>query len=367
MNAHNEGIHLAEPAEGSQDPRLLAGQLGREIASPLASALERVISLTTTGKIRRTSLTALRDEIEQALRAGTVAQELCQLMHQSTRLRAERLDLTAALRQSLMRLKGPQSADEVHVRGSVSAPQVTMDATLAGRLITAVAQWALYRGSSAARWTLEAGRMQTEARLSCTVTLRDDVRGEDSRRTMDWRLIEMLSESAGTRLLRRDDAGVTSLTIEFPRTASQNTIEGMLVEELDPEEAVALYANTVKGTSLLIVAGRRETRDVVQEAVKPLGLISDYARSVEEARDFCDSGLPHAIVYEPTVRGVPFEPLRIRLLAQDQPIALVEIHDQERDGNILNEIRPRLRARRHALAQDLPPLLINELTRTLQP
>lgn len=367
MNTTNEGFPLAAPLEAGQDPRLLAGQLGREIASPLASALERVIGLTNTGKIRRASLTALRDEIEQALRAGTAAQELCQLMHQTTRQRAERIDLAAALRQALLRLKGPQVPDEIHIRGSVAAPQATVDAALAERLITAVAQWALYRGESASRWTVEAGRMHTEAHLSCTVTLRGDERGEDSRATMDWRLIEMLSQTAGTRLIRRDEVGTASLTIEFPRTASVNSIEGMLVEELDPEEAVALYAKTVAGTSLLIVAGRRETREIVQEAVKPLGLISDYARSVEEAREFCDSGLPHAIVYEPTVRGVPFEPLRIRLLAQDHPIALVEIHDEERDGNILNEIRPRPRARRQALARDLPSLLMNELSRTLQP
>jgi len=367
MNKINEGVPLDMAADAASDPRLLAGQLGREIASPLASALDRVITLTTTGKIRRTSLSALRDEIEQALRAGTAAQELCQLMHQSARQRPDRIDLGAALRQTLVQMRGPHAADEVRVLGSLAAPLATTDPTLAGRLMTAVAQWALYRGSSAAQWTVEAGRLQTEARITCVVRLRSDERGDDGRTTMDWRLVETLSEALGTRLLRRDDAGLASLVIEFPRTAAQHAIEGMLVEELDPDEAAALYAKTVAGTSLLIVAGRQETREIVQQAVKPLGLISDFARSVEEARDFCDSGLPHAIVYEPTVRGVPFEPLRIKLMAQAPSIAMVEIHDEERNENILNEIRPRPRAKRKSLMQDLPPLLMNELTRSLQP
>lgn len=367
MNKINEGAPLDMASDAASDPRLLAGQLGLEIASPLASALDRVITLTTTGKIRRTSLTALRDEIEQALRAGTAAQELCHLMHQSARQRPDRVDVAAALRQTLVRMRGPNAADELRVLGSVASPLATTDPALAGRLMTAVAQWALYRGSSAAQWTVEAGRLQTEARVTCAVRLRSDERGDDGRTTMDWRLVETLSETLGTRLLRHDDAGLATLVIEFPRTASAHSIEGMVVEELDPDEAAALYAKTVAGTSLLIVAGRRETRDIVQEAVKPLGLISDFARSVDEAREFCDSGLPHAIVYEPTVRGVPFEPLRIKLMAQAPSLAMVEIHDEERDENILNEIRPRPRAKRHSLKRDLPALLMNELSRALQP
>jgi hypothetical protein len=43
----------------------LLGQVGRELAEPLTAALERVSTLTTTGRIDRHGLRALREEIER--------------------------------------------------------------------------------------------------------------------------------------------------------------------------------------------------------------------------------------------------------------------------------------------------------------
>lgn len=366
MNKPSEVIFQEAAQDPAGDPRQLAGQLGREIASPLASALERVISLTDTGKIRRNSLAALRTEIEQALRAGTAAQQLCEIINHGVRPRPARLDLHFALHEALSLLRGPGAAAQDQFRGTSGPLLVTADPTLSGRLLTALAQWAMFRGEGPTRWLLEPGHLTVEARVVCAVSLRPDLRGDEGQATLDWRLVHALCEVMGVRAMKREEGGNAVVTLEFPRLVSAQSIEGMLVEELDPDEAVALYASTVAGTNLLIVAGRRETREVVAEAVKPLGLICDFARSIEEAREFCDSGLPHAIVYEPTVRGVPFEPLRIRLLAEAPSIAMVEIHDEERAEHILNEIRPRPRAMRQSLPQDLPNLLMNELARSLQ-
>jgi hypothetical protein len=88
---------------------------------------------------------------------------------------------------------------------------------------------------------------------------------------------------------------------------------------------------------------------------------------VEEARTFCKNGLPHAIVYEPTVRGTSFEPLRVELLAETASLVMVEIFDEDstRLENAAASAAPRTRVRREKLEQDLPPLLMNELSRVL--
>ncbi|MGL6111568.1 MAG: hypothetical protein ACRC2B_15870, partial [Rubrivivax sp.] len=46
--------------------RELVGQIGREVAAPLAAALERVNAFANPGRIDRSGLRALRDEIECA-------------------------------------------------------------------------------------------------------------------------------------------------------------------------------------------------------------------------------------------------------------------------------------------------------------
>ena len=56
--------------------RELVGQLGREIAAPMSSALERVNAFATTGRIDRAGLRTLRDEIEGTRRIGLSAQQI---------------------------------------------------------------------------------------------------------------------------------------------------------------------------------------------------------------------------------------------------------------------------------------------------
>src|SRR5437870_2392812 len=76
--AHITGAPVAPPADaaGVERWRALLTQVGGEIAGPLTAAMERITALSTTGKIDRQSLRALRDEVEAARRAGMVGQQL---------------------------------------------------------------------------------------------------------------------------------------------------------------------------------------------------------------------------------------------------------------------------------------------------
>ena len=54
----------------------LVAQIGAEIAAPLTAALERINTLTSTGKIDRQGLRELRHEVELARQAGMAGQQL---------------------------------------------------------------------------------------------------------------------------------------------------------------------------------------------------------------------------------------------------------------------------------------------------
>lgn len=345
------------------DPRVLGGQLGREIASPLASALDRVTRLVETGKIRSSSLRALRQELEQALRAGTAAQQLCQLINDGPRTVPEPMDLKSALGRSLALLSSDPGAPPAQVEAPEGAVLVMTDPRLAGRLLTALAQWAMCRSEGSVRWSVLAQRGQGATQLVCSTALAESARGEDSSRTIDWRLVELLCSTLELRLQRRDAGGVATVTVEFPRASGGQWVEGVLVEELSPDDVALACAQALAGVHLLIVAGRRETRELVDESVKALGLTTSVAGTAEEARQVCEFKVPQAIVYEPRVRGVPFEPLRIELLSRSPRLVTVEIIDEDSGDNVHHEIRPGLRVQRQSLGAELPPLLTAELVR----
>jgi len=362
-------LPLAALSQQQDHSRSMTSELGREINSPLASALERVTSLKLSGKIRRNSLVALREEIEQALRAGTAAQQLCELITDTPQPRPHALDLKAALSGVLELLGASEPAGDPDVQGQTRPVLVSADPRLTRRLLTALAQWAMCRGEGPARWSVETARGVGVSRVVCSLRLREPAQGEEGFLTIDWRLVEALSTALGTRLLRRVDDGLTTVLIEFSRVSEVQSVEGLLVEELDTDEAMALYSLAMAGVSpsLLIVAGRRETRELIEQAVKPLGLACRLASTVEQARELCDAELPQAIVHEPRVRGVPFEPLRIQLLSQTPHLTTVELFEEDGADSVLQEIRPRLRMRREAAARDLSPLLMNEFSRSLRP
>src|SRR3979409_844184 len=70
--------HPPTPGDAADTERWrdLISAIGSEIAGPLTAALERINSLTSTGKIDRASLRSLRDEVEAARHAGMIAQQL---------------------------------------------------------------------------------------------------------------------------------------------------------------------------------------------------------------------------------------------------------------------------------------------------
>lgn len=359
-------IAPAASAAQAGDPRMMAGQLGREITSPLASALDRVTTLVETGKIRSGSLRALREELEQALRAGTAAQQLCQLINDKPRCAPEPMDLKSALGRSLAMLDPDPGAEPQAVEAPDGPVLVLSDPRLTDRLLMALAQWAMCRGEGRARWSVQAQRGQAATRLVCSAQLSEPAQGEDAARTIDWRLVEVLCSTLEVRLQRRDARGMATVTVDFPRAAGVQSVEGILVEELSPDDEVLAHAQALTGVQLLIVAGRAEARERVHEAVKALELATTFAVSVEEARQLCEFTMPHAIVHEPRVRGVPFEPLRIELLSRSPRLVSVEIVDEDSADNVHHEIRPRHRVMRRALAADLPPLLMAELVRALK-
>jgi hypothetical protein len=351
------------------DATELAGDLGAEIAVPLTAALERVNVLATTGKIDRAGLAALRTEIEAARRAGMIAQQVCRLARARLRQAAERIDLSSQLRDAVA-----QRGREIHARGlevrqQLRPAEVIADPSLLLSLLQALLDWSMGEARARVDLSVDVKPWPVHARLACRFAYVDPDRPETRRAapadTMAWRLVQQASLSMGLLLEREDRPGETRVTIEFPRTVN-GQMDGVTSIELDEDYAFAPNSKPLAGCHVLVLASRREVRTLVRDAIRNMGLMVDFTTSVDEAREFCSAGLPHAIVYESAVGGHAFGQLRRELQGEVPTMAFIEIGEDGRDYESQTYDGHQItRVGRDAVMTALPSALIFELSRGL--
>ncbi len=219
------GRRVAEPV----DPQALVAQLGSEVATHLSSALERVTTLTATGKIDRAGLRALRDEIDRARRAGIMGQQVVRLGNGRIQLANERLDLTSLLREALRQRGREIDARGIEVRQVFAAAEVMGDTTLLFSLLQTTLEWCFEHAVSRIDLTVAIQNWPAHACLTVAYAYLqpDEVDGESGRatsveaprlNTMSWRLLQQTAGVLGLLVQRKDLPGKTELKLEFPQT-----------------------------------------------------------------------------------------------------------------------------------------------------
>jgi hypothetical protein len=95
-----------------------------------------------------------------------------------------------------------------------------------------------------------------------------------------------------------------------------------------------------------------------------MGLMVDYVGSVDEARQFCSGGLPHAIVYEAALAGENFRKLRAEWTREVPALAFIEIAEQGRELQVSDLGGQRTsRIGRDVIVSALPSALSFELSK----
>jgi hypothetical protein len=213
------------------------------------------------------------------------------------------------------------------------------------------------------------------ARLACTFAYRavDEIdtgasnpfEGDDTPKveTMSWCLLQQTAVALGLMIQRKDTLTRSTLTLEFPETLAPR-IDGLMAVELDDPSQRSLNSQPLAGRHALVLAARREVRNTVREALRPMGLMLDFVASVEEAAEFCRDGLPHAIVYEAALAGERFEKMRAQLLAEVPNLAFIQIAEHGKAFEVLNQHgRQFASVGRDAIMESLPAAMMFELSR----
>lgn len=350
--------------------RELLGQVGSEVVIPMASALERINAFAATGRIDRSGLRALRDEVEQARRVGLAAQQICRFASGRVRQRPERRNLAQALSDALAQRNRETAARGLELRQDLQTAEVLIDASMLSALLQALLDWAFEHARSHLDFAVDLRSWPTHARLQCRFAQvpadeQPPEATELSRRleTTAWQLLSRLAQVLGLLLQRQDEGSHVQLSIEFPRTVSDAVLNLTPVEA----EAPALpwpNSQPMVGRHVLVIAARRETRNSVRVALRALGLMVDFVASVDEAREFCAHGLPHAVVYEAALAGDHFQRLRAQWAAEAPALAFLEIEEGGRALEVADHGSGRTsRIGRDVLSAALPHALMLELAR----
>lgn len=369
------------PPEGQEEHfRALLAQIGSEIGSSLSSALERVTTLATTGKIDRPGLRALREEIELARRVGMMGQQLARFASGRIRQSPEALSLTQMTRDVLMQRGREFSARGLDVRQSMRPIDVIVDATLLHALLQSLVDWTVEHAQASLEFRIDMRPWPQHARLTCLfahqppaevhadVVARSDSDGSAVNQldTLSWRLVQQIAWALKLNVDRVDaPEGTVAVTIEFPNTLTEQ-VEGMTAIEIDQGFGVSDNSKPLAGSQVLVLAVRRDLRTDIREATRHMGLVVDFVSSVDEAEEFCRDALPQALIYESSLGGQRFERLRASIEADVPNFAFIEIAQEGNSFALSNEgERQHATLGRDAVLASLPSALIFELSRTL--
>jgi hypothetical protein len=353
----------------------LAGQLGAEVAEPLSAALARIDAALAAGKLDRATVKALRADIERARRSAMIGQQVHRLASDEARPAREKIELGHFLREALLQRGRDASASGIEVRQVIKPAQVEADAPLLFSLLQAVLDWGLEHALTAIEFRLDVKTWPVHAVLSCRFSHHPADQVDEERHaasnghvattldTMSWRLVQQAAQSMGLLLSREDTPTTTLMSLEFPQTVNQL----QLGAATNDGNALALGPDFDADPTLsqvLVVASRREVRNQVREALRGMDLMTDYATSLDEAREHSAHSPPQAVIYELALAGEAFEDWRRELLAESPHTAFIQIAEEGRALEIsMQDGREITRVGRDAVTEALPSVLGFELTR----
>lgn len=381
-----EAEALPAKPSSSSEPRFahaapwqdLLGQLGRELAEPLTAALERVTTLTTTGRIDRAGLRALREEVDRARQAGIRCQQIARMASGRIRQSHERVHLTNTVQSVLAYRAREMQAQSLQLSQSLLPLEIQVDASMLFGLLDALVDWWLDCAQGVVSLRVQTCPWPARAQLSSTFCFAPspDVGGLTSSGqaperldTLHWHLLEQTAHTMGLSVERqielKGDQGQVKLTLVFP-----GALEPMLHDSdamgNDHGFSDSVNSKPLAGSHVLVIAAQREIRLEVREALKSMGLVLDFVSSVREAAAFCQEGLPHAVVFEGALRSAGFDRLISGIRNEVPEFVFIEVTEEGKTFDISTiSATGMARVGREGISNALPSALVYELSRVM--
>lgn len=363
------------PADGAELARWqsLLAQVGRDLAEPLTTALERVTTLSTSGRIDRQGLKALRDEIDRARQAGLLCQQMARLASGRIRQSHERVHLTHTL-QSVLAYRARELQNHgIQLSQALHPAEVQLDASMLFALLNALIDWWMPVTHGLVALQVSMGNWPEHARLHCRICHHpsdqpaptDLAAIEDRLDSLPWHLVGQTARAMGLPISRRVNGTHADVFIDFPCTVSRQ-LQALSHQSSPDDFADSVNSKPLAGSHVLVMSQRRDLRVQIRECLKSMGLVLDFVGSVAEAVAFCRDGLPHALVFESALRTPRFEYLVADIRREVPEFVFIEVLDDGRTFEVTSVSDTGMaRIGRDAILSSLPSALVYELTRVM--
>lgn len=349
----------------------LVVQVGTEVVSQTTSALERVDAMVATGRIDRAGLRLLREEVQAARRSAMLGLQVHRVSRGRVAANADVVDVSAMLRQLLAQRGRELAASELQARQALDTTVVPCDPVQLRAMLSALLDWTIEHARDSFELRLGVVARPASGELQCSLrhglTLPTQARVTQALETLSWRLVKASARSLGFDVTRQDSDTHSLVMLRMPDAAS--TLPAVDVAPVGAESAAnsagdSINSRPLAGSHVLAVSGRREVRSIIREVARPLGVMLDFVGSVEEAREFCLGGLPHALIFESALGGGYMRRLLAELLQESPALAAIEIVEEGKAFEVYSAGGHELsRVSKSALATALPQALMFELCR----
>ena len=247
----------------------------------------------------------------------------------------EVLQLEEVLNSVLALRRRETQARGIALKHALKSARVIVDGSLLFSLLNAMLDWALANAHAHIAFTVDFKTWPVHARLTCRFANRPADQVDDSVTTavsprldsLTWRLIEQTAWTMNLVVERKDVAGITTLVLEFPKTAGEE-MDGLSATEIDDGGRAVEQLEGARRQPRAGRRSRREMRVLIRDALRNMSMLVDFVTSIEEAASFCREGLPHAIIIDSIQKGSRFTHFRDEILGEVPDFVFIEILEQ---------------------------------------
>lgn len=355
-------------APGHPNDYKLAGVIGEQLSSPLASMGQIIEYFRETKSISSAQMQLLESSLESARTAARQSQQIARLATGRLRQSHERVKLDVILRDLLRDYAGVFRQNGVELYQKIKPVEVIVDPSLLSSLIDAALGWAVSMGRhllislELKNWP-EHGLLLIKS--GDRVATAPDGAGINQGENLGWYLLSETARAMGVSVEKTVQEHEISLLFEFSRTVKR--LEGLTAMEVDTGfDSLQNDTRPMAGLRLLVITNDERLRMEVISVARDMSLMVDFAPTTAQGMRYCELDIPHMVMIDERVRDPIFDDLKRNLRRTDPNYPFVEIADASNTLEVAGWMSDSMtRLSRDALRSQLPSILALELAKVM--
>lgn len=308
---------------------VLSGLIGRQLSTPLAYMQKTLEEIDSTKQFSQKNMAMLSSGVSMANKLAMQSQQIARLAGGRLRQSHESLKLDVLLLAALQERADSFSKRGIEVFQRIQPVEVIVDGGLLYSLLQAALDWACGVGRRLTitleikNWP-EHGLLVLKTSHVVAHSRSDEGVGHVEDDTVEWFLLNAISNAMGLSINRVVSAADTVLTIEFTRTVKR--LSGLTAVEMQTgPESMYGESKLMAGCRLLVITDDARLQAEIRSICRGTGLVVDGVLNAAQGVRFCEMQLPHLVIIDQLMRSDIFDQLHEDLRKADPIFPFIEI------------------------------------------